>query len=62
MPREPEAAQSERECLLCRRVGTRGFKPSIRPGVWVCTSSAACERRVRGTGMVGVGVMRNYRA
>lgn len=51
---------SEHTCSLCGRKGARGFVPAVKPGEWICRSDAACERRVRGTGQVGVGVMRSY--
>ncbi len=58
MSRKADPAPSERECVLCDRRGARGFKRIN--GKWFCASLAACERRQRRTGQVGVGIMRNY--
>ncbi len=47
-----------KRCAQCGREGSRGFM--VIAGRWICQSSAACERMVRGTAQVGVGAMRSY--
>lgn len=56
----PRESQQERCCEHCGRRGLRSFF-SLNDGRWLCLSAAACERRLRATGVAGIGVMAGYR-